>query len=344
LQDGQTTEVAINVDSTYRSEPGYTISGTVKVAGTSAATLTLVAVGNPAPLAATAQQPGARGFAFNGLADGEYIVRAQEFSAVQSTTAQVGSSVTKRVTIKGASVTGLELIPTPLASISGRVVLEASKDPECKGKRAPLFAEMMVQLLRPEKEAEDVDGIYVGLLGGIASPEATGAFVWRNVRSGRYRFEPRFYARYWYLQSISMKKIDAAASWTTVKSGDQLNNVTITLAEGAASIRGRLGVAEVQPGTSLYFVPAEPDKATDVLRFFVTDVAGDGTFTLNNLPPGKYLALTQSNVAGQITTVAKLRDPEAAAARAKLLRSADTKKTEIQLKPCQNLTDYQLKQ
>jgi hypothetical protein len=100
----------------------------------------------------------------------------------------------------------------------------------------------------------------------------------------------------------------------------------------------------VQTGTNLYLIPAEPEKATDVLRFFVTGVASDGTFTVNNLPPGKYLAFTQANVGGQIAALAKLREPEAAAARAKLRRSAETKKTEIELKPCQNLTDYHLKQ
>jgi hypothetical protein len=172
----------------------------------------------------------------------------------------------------------------------------------------------------------------------------------RNLRPGRYRFDPRFYARYWYLQSISIpakpQKIDAAANWTTVKSGDQLTNVTITLAEGAASIRGRLALAEgaVAPaGMVVYLVPSELDKAEDVVRFFVTDVAPDGTFVLNNLPLGKYLALKQTNVDAQIATSAKLRQPEAAPARTKLRRSAETQKTEIELKPCQNLADYQLK-
>jgi len=173
---------------------------------------------------------------------------------------------------------------------------------------------------------------------------------------GKYRFEPQFYARYWYLKSIVIntpgakpQKIDAAANWTTTKFGDQLTGVTITLAEGAASIRGRVALAEgaaLQPGTIVYLTPAEPDKATDVLRFFATDVASDGTFTWNNLPPGKYFALAQANVDAQIATQAKLREPEmeAAAARAKLRRAAETKKTEIELKPCQNLADYQLKQ
>ena len=141
---------------------------------------------------------------------------------------------------------------------------------------------------------------------------------------GRYRFEPRFYARYWYLQSITMntaprrkpQKIDAAATWTALKSGEQLTNIIITLAEGAASIRGSLELAEgaaAPAGMVVYLVPAEPDKAEDVLRFFVTEIASDGTFALNNLPPGKYLAVTQTNVDAQIATLTKLRQPEAAA-------------------------------
>ena len=343
-------------DIRYRGERGYSIGGTVRLAATSGATVTLRARGSQIPLAATFQMPSTHGFAFGGLPDGEYILRAQEnFPGLTANTEQLASSATKRITIKGANVTGVELIPTPLASIKGRIVLEPSKAPECEGKRAPLLAEILVQLQRPEKDTEDEDGIYVGPLGGFATPESTGTLVWRNVRPGKYRFEPRFYAHYWYLHSITMntmgikpQKIDAAANWTVTKSGDQLNNVTITLAQGAASVHGRLALAEgvvVQSGTNLYLVPAEPDKVTDVLRYFVTDVASDGTFALNNLAPGKYLVLTQTNVDPSLAGQAKLREPEteAATARAKLRRTAETKKTEIELKPCQNLTGYQLK-
>ncbi|HEU4794069.1 MAG TPA: hypothetical protein VFT02_00475, partial [Pyrinomonadaceae bacterium] len=143
------------------------------------------------------------------------------------------------------------------------------------------------------------------------------------------------------------QKVDAAATWTTLKPGEQLTNVIITLAEGAASIRGRIELAEgaaTPAGMVVYLIPAEPDKAEDVLRFFVTEVASDGTFTLNNLPPGKFLAVTQTNVDAQVATLTKLRQPEAASARTKLRRNAETQKTEIELKPCQNLADFQLKQ
>src|SRR5215470_16185823 len=76
-------------DIRYRGEQGYSISGTVKVAGTNAASLTLRAVGNPTPLGASVQQPGARGFVFNGLGDGEYTLRAQELFSAD--TSQIGT-------------------------------------------------------------------------------------------------------------------------------------------------------------------------------------------------------------------------------------------------------------
>jgi len=139
------------------------------------------------------------------------------------------------------------------------------------------------------------------------------------------------------------QKVDAAANWTVVKSGDQLANLTITLAQGAASIRGRVPAPEgaaAPSGMSVYLVPAEPDKADDVLRYFVSGIAEDQTFAFNNLPPGKYLALIDA----QPSPLAKLRLPESAPTRTKLRRAAEAKKNAIELKPCQNLTDYLLKQ
>jgi hypothetical protein len=343
-----------SADIRYRGEAGYTVSGTVNVAGMNGATIALTPVGGGGAVASSFQVPGTRGFAFNGLADGEYKLVAQELSnQTPGMMPLMAMSDVKRVTVKGANVTGIELTPKPLASIAGRITLERSKAAECQGKRPPLFAETLVQIERHEKDLEDDDPIYLRMSTGSATVDGNGAFVLRNLRPGRFRFEPRFYARYWYLQSITMnttapkpQKIDAAANWTAVKPGDQLTALTITLAEGAASIRGRLALAEgatPPAGMVVFLIPAEPDKADDVLRFFVADIASDGSFTFNSLPPGKYLAFTQTNVDGQIATLTKLRQPEAAPARTKLRRASESQKTEIELKPCQNLADYQLK-
>lgn len=44
----------------------------------------------------------------------------------------------------------------------------------------------------------------------------------------------------------------------------------------------------------------------------------------------------------QISTLLKLRQAESAAARTKLRRTAELQKNAIELKPCQNVADYQI--
>ncbi|HEY2962711.1 MAG TPA: carboxypeptidase-like regulatory domain-containing protein [Pyrinomonadaceae bacterium] len=337
------------VDIRYRGESGHSVSGSVKMTGTTTnASITLTPVGSVIAMANAAQMPASRGFVFNGIPDGEYDIVAQEMrSSASPTLPDLLMSEPRRITVKGADVTGLDLVTRPLGSISGRIVLEPSKASECQRKRQPLFAEMLVSVQRPEKKDDKETVTYLRILTSSTSPDANGNFTLRNLMPNRYLLDPRFYARYWYLNSIGTgvtPKIDAAANWTTVKAGDQLANFTITLAGGAASIRGRVTAEkgpDVPAGLGVYLVPGEREKVADVLRYFVASVAADGTFAFNNLPPGRYLSLLQT-LAADTSTLAKLRLPEADDARTKLLRAAEAQKTNVELKPCQNLTDFQL--
>ncbi|HET6977434.1 MAG TPA: carboxypeptidase-like regulatory domain-containing protein [Pyrinomonadaceae bacterium] len=345
----------VAVDIRYRGEPGHSVSGSVaKIGNTSNVTLFLTKAGSNIPVANTIQIPSMRGFVFNGLGDGDYDLVAQESMTNPSTYLLVMSySEPKRITVRGADVTGIEIVTKPLGSISGKVSLEPTKVPECEGKRPPLLSEMVVRIKRPEKELE-ADLFAMRFTANSGSPDTGGAFNLRNLPAGRYQLEPRFYARYWYLQSIAIngagpkpQRIDAAANWTTLKSGEQLTNVAVTLAGGAASIRGSVPVKDgetLPTGMVVYLIPNDKGKEEDVLRYFVTELAADGTFTFNSIPPGRYFVITQANVETQIATLAKLRQPEAAPSRTKLRRIAETKKSELEVKPCQNLVDYQLKQ
>jgi hypothetical protein len=139
---------------------------------------------------------------------------------------------------------------------------------------------------------------------------------------------------------------DVAKNWTPVKAGDRITSLTITLTEGAASIRGQLTFGEdqkPQSGLSIYISPAERDRADDPLRYFIQEVAGDGTFTFTSIPPGRYWLLSQQPQAESPTSTEKLRQPDAVEARTKIRRAAEALKTEVELKPCQNLTDYKIK-
>ncbi|HEV2835816.1 MAG TPA: carboxypeptidase-like regulatory domain-containing protein [Pyrinomonadaceae bacterium] len=337
-------------DIRYRSEPGRTVSGSVKLTGPqSNINVSITAAGGVFPIANTFQVPGNRNFSFNGIGDGEYDLVAQEVKTTSAPTPipELLMSEPRRVTVKGADVTGIELVTRPLGSITGRVVLEPSKIPACEGKRRPLYAETLIVPQRPEKDPNDKDSpAFLRMLSGSTSPDAKGDFTLRNLTPTRYLLDTRFYARYWYLSSITIPgtpKVDAAANWTTLKSGEQIANLTITIAEGAASLRGRVSAAsgDIPVGGGVYLLPAEREKIADVLRYFVAPVAADGTFTLGNIPPGRYLASVQP-IDSQTSTTYKLRLPEAAEKRTKVRRAVEAQKTDLELKPCQNLTDFQL--
>jgi hypothetical protein len=351
-------EETANVDIRYRGEPGRVISGVASgpQVGPSGFNVTLTSSleEGSQPSSWTFQPPGSRGFVFYGVADGDYDVTAQSFFPGGELTV----SEPKRIKVRGADITGIEVATKPLGSISGRVVLEGSKAGECKGKRRPLFAETVVSAWHNEGTAKDQPQ-FIWSIGGPSIPDKQGDISLRNLAPGQYRFVARFFAKYWYLQSISLQpsvipaaksaqtnlSADAARNWTTLKSGDRLSGLTITLAEGAASLRGQVTMAEGQklPGRLfVYLIPAEREKSEDVLRFFAAPVDADGKIVLNNVAPGRYWIVAQPTKDGDPSPLTKLRLPDETETRAKLRRDAEDAKNAIEFKPCQNVTDYQL--
>jgi hypothetical protein len=349
------------VDIRYRGEPGHAVSGTasstVPLDQPAGFTISLSPVFNGESQAsyATDQFPGGRGFSFYGVADGDYDVIAQSYFPGGVWVV----SAPRRIKVKGADITSIQLTATPLGSMSGRVVLEESKAPECKGKRWPLFAETVVGSWHNEKAAPKDQPLFVWALGGTTLPDKQGDFVLRNLSPGQYRFNARPMAKYWYLKSISWPALgsasakapttnrptDAARNWTTLNPGDRLSGLSITIAEGAASLHGQINIAEGQRLPSrpfIYLVPAEREKGKDILRYFASVVSADGSFALNNLPPGRYWVITQAAGGNESNVLSTLRLPDETEMRAKLLHDAEAGKIETELKPCQNVTDYRL--
>jgi hypothetical protein len=354
-------EETANVDIRYRGEPGHAVSGiansTVALDQPSGFSITLSSIfsGTSQSSYSAYQSPVGRAFSFNGVADGDYDVIAQSFLPGGEWTI----SDPRRIKVKGADITGIEVTTKPLGSITGHVVLEESKAPECKGKRRPLFGETLVTPWHNEKNAPKDQPQFLWGLGGPTLPDKQGDFALRNLAPGQYRFHARPMAKYWYLKSMSWpasvvtsaratpanRSVDGARNWTTLKPGDRLSGLTITIAEGAASLHGQINLAEGQklpPKLFVYLVPAEREKADDVLRFFASLVSAGGSFALTNLPPGRYWAIAQAVSETESNVLSKLRLPDEAEPRARLLHDAEAAKIETELKPCQNVTDYQL--
>jgi hypothetical protein len=348
-----------NVDIRYRGEPGHVISGsaTDPAAQTTPSGFTIfmspISSGRSQWSNTSYQPPGIRGFSFYGVADGDYDLMAQTYFP----TGEVAISDPRRVRVSGSDITGVELTVKPLGSIAGHLALENSTAPECKGKRRPLLGETLITPWHNEKNISKDQPQFPWSYGGPTLPDKQGDFTLRNLAPGQYRFHTRPFAKYWYLQSILLRAsaaptsktanrpVDAARNWITVNSGTRVSGLLITLAEGAASVKGRIKLAEGQkmpPRLFVYLVPAEPKKAEDVLRFFASLVEADGNFALNNLPPGRYWALAKAAAENESAVLAKLRLPDEAESRTKLRQEAQLAKTETEFKPCQNVTDFQL--
>jgi len=344
-------EETSNVDIRYRGGRGHLVSGSAsgaKGVETMGFGIFLAPAKDSASLwtVMPRQTTDGKHFALAGVDDGDYDIVAVSARA----TGEWIFSPSKRITVKGADVTGIELIADPLSSVSGRVVLDETKAPECSDTTRPLFTETTVSALKNEKEVSAYRLPVMLPLSSTTNVDAQGSVALKNLLPARYYFATQFAGKYWYLQSISLpspsgtnKPIDAARTWTTLNPGNQLSGLTITLAHGAASFRGQVAQAsgETLPkNLFVYFIPAEKEKADDVLRFHAVAVSADGKVALNHLAPGRYRVLIQE---GSDDAPSKLRVPDETQLRAKLRRDAEAAKTELEFKPCQNVVDYRLK-
>lgn len=348
-------------DIRYRGDPGRTLSGSVvglSEQDTRQTNVTLVQIANDAPMTAaySFQPPGSKGFSFYGVADGDYDLMAQTTYGP----GEVNVSEPRRVTVKGADVTGIELLVRPLASISGQLILESSTAVECKNKRRPLLTETLVSARRVEKDRAKDQPQTMGFMYAQGSPEKGGEFSLRNLSAGQYNMDTRYYAKYWYLRSVTRegpvvpaattrttparRQTDVARTGLALKTGDRVSGITVTLSEGAASLRGTVKTAEGQsipPNLYVHLLPAEKESTDDLLRYFADDVKADGTFALNNVAPGRYTILTRVAAAGEPPLTTKVRASEENELRNRLKLAAGSGAA-IELKPCQNVIDHQL--
>ena len=337
------------VDIHYRGGSGHAVSGSAR--GPQGTQLPgfgifMASVSGPGWQTRSSQGANDRGFMFQGVDDGDYSVTAIS----QNPDGEFMFSAPKQIKVRGADVTGVELIVQPLSSVAGRVILEETKTAECSDKQRPVFTETLV--------SAQINGTQPTrwFLSSTANADERGNVLLKNLLPGRYFFTTQYFAKEWYLKSLSFappetantkagKPLDAARTWTTLKPSDRLNGLTITLAQGAASLRGRIAVSEGETLTKkmyVYLVPAEKGAADDPLRFYVASVTAEGKVSLNNLAPGRYLVLAQGAMDESTSPLTKLRSPDENAYRMRLRREAETVKAQVELKPCQKVADLKV--
>ena len=360
------TEVAVqsNDESTginirYRGDRGYAVSGFVlgieDPRGGAEVRLVRASTGAIEGLTNTQARGKEYPFAFYGVPEGDYYVIAQRYSNATDDGARSRPIPLK---VKNQPVAGVELTLNSLSSVSGRLIIEATgandKSTRCETTQTPSVEEALIGTRRDQEE--DATAVLLMSLptGTFGAPNDKGEFILQRIEAGHYRIETKKLDDAWYIRAIILEDkrrggsgVDAGRNGFSVKAGQRVSGLTVTLAEGAASLRGR--VVPEKEGAALperlrvHLIPAETELADNTLRFAETAVQSDGTFTVKNLAPGRYrLATTQASVdeAGE-------RSPRPIAwkssSRASLRRDGEASNITLELKPCQRITDYKLR-
>jgi len=358
----------ITADIQYRGEPGHSISGAVAGFPQSQSMLpsnALVSLNDvrshTAIMTATASAFNSYGFAFYGIPDGEYELFAQRYAAPP---ADSSASEPRRIKVQGTDLTGVTLTLAPLASIAGRLVLESNPPTDCVKRRLTALQETVIGARRfspdvkpPARQTKDQSAtpeapLSLANQSADTVADAKGDLTLRNLNAGSYRIEPQLPGTGWYLRSISIgtSTTNSKASdpniprdGITLKSGQRLAGLTVTITEGAGGLRGRISVPEgqrVASGLRVYLVPAERDSAENVLRFFEAATDTDAKFAIHNVAPGRYWIIVRGADDGDPSKVKPVR--QESALRVRVLREAEALKKEISFKPCEQLTDYDL--
>ena len=339
------------VDIRYRAEQGRLISGVVTGATRGFNVVLTSTEDVVGPWSASSfPRLDDNSFSFVGVAEGDYDLYAYSYSE----TRDYGVSELKRIRLRGADVTGIELVTRPLGSVAGRVVLEETKPPECADKSRASFAEMTIGAWHNDSEQAKETPQSIWNFGAPVKPDAEGNFLVRNLATGEYYFAVRNPGKSWYVRSIQFpatgtpgakKPVDATRVWTNVKAGERVSGLSITLAQGGASFRGKIALAEgeeVPEGTFAYLAPVERERSENALNYFGTPVDAEGKIAMNNIPPGRYWIFAETIDEDSPVPLSRIRFPHETDTRAQIRRNAESAKTEIEFKPCQEVIDFKL--
>jgi hypothetical protein len=381
------TEVAVpagaemtGIDIRYRGEAGRAVSGVISGAlpadypASGTVVIALKHVSSAAPEQYVSFLPGNSGFAFDGVADGDYDLLARLNSSRADLAA---ASPPRRVSVRGRDVTGITLALAPLGSVSGQLRFDppAALDDKlaCPPARAPRAAESVISARRVDAGHAADPGSAFFPAASETVPDDKGEFHLRGLKAGHYQLLVRLPAADFYVRAVTLANApannappapaapgktarpapaigDPARLGFTLQTGERLSGLNLHVAAGAAGVRGRIAAANGGAGASaagvalrVHLVPAEREQADNLLRYAESRVAADGAFAFAHISPGRYWLLARpAPNAPDAPDNSPLPLAWEADARARLRREAEAARAPLALAPCQRIADFVL--
>jgi hypothetical protein len=236
-------------------------------------------------------------FTLNGVAPGDYILRATGFRMTMTPGGEGGDNMvfTTRVSMGGDGNTEFGAVPLVVGgedvsnvmvltskgtTVSGRVTFEGGSKP---ANTAPL---------RVSAASGDNDGP-VMMAGGSAAVNAEGNFEIKGI-AGHRLFRPTGLPAGWVLKSVKLNGQDITDTGIDVKPAEPVTGLEIVVTSKSTEITGSVkSNNDTASDYTVVIFAEDPQKWTVPMNRYVTGTRPnqDGRFQVKHLPPGSYYAV-----------------------------------------------------
>src|SRR5262249_9670004 len=185
--------------------------------------------------------------------DGEYYLIAQnEYETPEA------SSLPVKITVKDNDVAGIELNIVRSSSLSGKVIIEAANQETkslCKDGRQRSIEEILVSALRDSQANPSYLPAWLFESHYFSNPDEQGNFKIMSIASGKYHLRAFPLDESLYVRAIrsrpatkptkgQMQISDIAQNGISLKPGEEVKEIAITVARGAAKLHGKISPAQ----------------------------------------------------------------------------------------------------
>jgi hypothetical protein len=230
------------------------------------------------------------GFAFDYVPPGRYVIaaRASADGAMPLRYDPAASLwASTEIVVDGQDIPNVVLTPTPGLTIEGRIVFEGQRPPPRLSELRMIGLPLWSRTLPGGQPAMAVS--------------ADGRFTIPSVPPGLYMPEFTIGIRApigaWWLKSISIGGREVLDAPLELR--DTTNAVTVTFADTASELRGRVAGRGGEPASNHVVVVFPVERSAwffNSRRIAAVRVDAQGEYVVRNLPPGDYLVVARSDL------------------------------------------------
>jgi hypothetical protein len=213
-------------------------------------------------------------FSIGGLAPGEYVLRTMGFGGPDPL---AGGGSTK-ITVNGADIDGLRLVPTVSSTIGGKVIVDPAS-------ATPLKLDTVLLMTTPK---DPTDAAIVMMQQPPQAVKADGSFQLKAAQ-GTLTLN-MLQAPNWMVKSVKQNGAEVLENGLEVRAGEDIDNLQVVVTDRLPELSGNVTDERGRPViefTAIAF-PQQPAAPGTMARSSIGRADQDGRFKIRPLRAGSY--------------------------------------------------------